>query len=217
MRTGILFDLDGTLLNTLEDLTDGVNYALAQFGCPPQTQKQIRSYLGNGAKQLIALSLPENNPPDVDAVLDVYRPYYNAHCQIKTAPYAGIPEALATLGKKYPIAVVSNKPDSATKPLVAQYFPGIYALGEKSDCPRKPAPDMLKKAMADIGVDRCVYIGDSEVDVLTAKNTGAPCIAVSWGFRDREDLVDSGAAYICDDPTQLVEMIEKLVGENYGE
>ena len=215
--TAILFDLDGTLLNTLEDLTDGVNYALAQFGCPPQTQKQIRSYLGNGAKQLIALSLPENNAPDVDAVLDVYRTYYNAHCQIKTAPYAGIPEALAILGKKYPIAVVSNKPDSATKPLVAQYFPGIYALGEKSDCPRKPAPDMLKKAMADIGVDRCVYIGDSEVDVLTASRAGAPCIAVSWGFRDREDLVEGGAQYICDDPVKLPEMIALIVGEIHGE
>lgn len=216
MDIGILFDLDGTLLNTLDDLTDSVNYALAQFNCPPRTPREVRSYLGNGAKQLIALSLPEENAPDVDAVLDVYRTYYNAHCQIKTGPYAGVPEALKKLGEKYPIAVVSNKPDSATKPLVAQYFPGIYALGEKSDCPRKPAPDMLKKAMADIGVDRCVYIGDSEVDVLTAKNTGVPCIAVSWGFRDREDLVSSGAAYICDDPAQLVDMIEKLVGESNG-
>jgi len=211
MGIGILFDLDGTLLNTLDDLTDSVNYALNQFGCPPRTPRQIRSYLGNGAKQLIALSLPEENAPDVDAVLDVYRTYYNAHCQIKTAPYTGIPEALAKLGEKYPLAVVSNKPDSATKPLVAQYFPGIYALGEKSDCPRKPAPDMLNKAMADIGVDSCVYIGDSEVDVLTAKNTGVPCIAVSWGFRDREDLISSGAEYICDDPNQLVDMIEKIV------
>lgn len=208
MRIGILFDLDGTLLNTLDDLTDAVNYALAQFGCPPRTPRDIRSFLGNGAKQLIALSLPQTDAPDVDAVLDVYRNYYNAHCQIKTGPYAGIPEALKKLGEKYPLAVVSNKPDSATKPLIAQYFPGIYALGEKSDCPRKPAPDMLKRAMADIGVEACVYVGDSEVDVLTAKNTGVPCIAVSWGFRDRDALEDSGAAYICDDPADLVEMIE---------
>lgn len=209
MRIGILFDLDGTLLNTLEDLTDGVNYALKQFDCPPQTPAQIRSYLGNGAKQLIALSLPENMQDQVDKVLDVYRAYYSAHCQIKTAPYAGIPEALAKLGEKYPIAVVSNKPDAATKPLIAQYFPGIYALGEKSDCPRKPAPDMLKKAMADIGVDACVYVGDSEVDVLTARNTGVPCVAVSWGFRDRDVLEESRPAFICDDTADLVEMIEK--------
>ena len=209
MRIGILFDLDGTLLNTLEDLTDGVNYALTQFGCPHQTPAQIRSYLGNGAKQLIALSLPEEKQADVDAVLDVYRAYYRDHCQIKTAPYAGIPEALETLSKKYPIAVVSNKPDAATKPLIAQYFPGVYALGETSDCPRKPAPDMLQKAMADIGVDTCVYVGDSEVDALTAKNTGVPCVAVSWGFRDRDVLEESQPAFICDDTKDLVEMIEK--------
>ena len=208
MRIGILFDLDGTLLDTLDDLTDSVNYALAQFNCPPQTPAQVRSYLGNGAKQLIALSLPEEMQPQVDAVLDVYRTYYSAHCQIKTAPYAGIPEALATLGKKYPIAVVSNKPDAATKPLCAQYFPGIYALGEKADCPRKPAPDMLQKAMADIGVDTCVYVGDSEVDALVARNTGVPCVAVSWGFRDRDVLEESKPAFICDDTADLVEMIE---------
>ena len=212
MRIGILFDLDGTLLNTLDDLTDAVNYALAQFNCPAQTPAQVRSYLGNGAKQLIALSLPENMQPQVDTVLDVYRTYYNAHCQIKTGPYLGIPEALAKLGEKYPVAVVSNKPDSATKPLIAQYFPGIYALGERSDCPRKPAPDMLKKAMADIGVDTCVYIGDSEVDALTARNTGVPCVAVSWGFRDRDVLEESNPEFICDDTADLVEMIEKAVG-----
>ena len=212
MRIGILFDLDGTLLNTLDDLTDAVNYALAQFDCPPRTPAQVRSYLGNGAKQLIALSLPEHMQPQVDTVLDVYRTYYNAHCQIKTGPYAGIPEALAKLGEKYPVAVVSNKPDSATKPLIAQYFPGIYALGERSDCPRKPAPDMLKKAMADIGVDTCVYIGDSEVDALTARNTGVPCVAVSWGFRDRDVLEESNPEFICDDTADLVEMIEKAVG-----
>ena len=211
MRIGILFDLDGTLLNTLDDLTDSVNYALAQFGCPAQTPAQVRSYLGNGAKQLIALSLPENMQSQVDEVLAVYRTYYNAHCQIKTGPYAGIPEALAALSEKYPIAVVSNKPDSATKPLIAQYFPGIYALGEKSDCPRKPAPDMLKRAMADIGVDSCVYVGDSEVDALTARNTGVPCVAVSWGFRDRDVLEESNPEFICDDTKNLVEMIEKAV------
>lgn len=211
MRIGILFDLDGTLLDTLADLTDGVNYALTQYGCPHQTPAQIRSYLGNGAKQLIALSLPETMQDQVDEVLDVYRTYYSAHCQIKTGPYAGIPEALKTLGEKYPIAVVSNKPDAATKPLIAQYFPGIYALGEKSDCPRKPAPDMLKKAMADIGVDTCVYVGDSEVDVLTARNTGVPCVAVSWGFRDRDVLEEANPAFICDDTADLVEMIEKAV------
>lgn len=216
MKTGVLFDLDGTLLDTLQDLTDSVNYALSQFGCPPRTDGEVRSFLGNGAKQLIALSLPAENAPDVDTVLAVYKKHYNAHCQDKTAPYAGIPEALEKLKEKYAVAVVSNKPDPAVKPLCARYFPGAYALGEAPDCPRKPAPDMLYKAMADIGVEKIVYIGDSEVDVLTANNAGAPCIAVSWGFRDREDLVASGAKYICDDPAMLPEMIEKILGENNG-
>ena len=216
MKIGILFDLDGTLLDTLQDLTDSVNYALAQFDCPPRTPADVRRFLGNGAKQLIALSLPEENAPDVDEALAVYKKYYKDHCQIKTAPYAGIPEALETLKEKYAIAVVSNKPDAAVKPLCAQYFPGVYALGETSDCPRKPAPDMLFKAMADIGVDKMVYVGDSEVDVRTASRAGAPCIAVSWGFRDREDLVDGGAKYICDDPVTLPQMAEKIVGEVYG-
>lgn len=217
MNIGILFDLDGTLLDTLQDLTDSVNYALAQFSCPPRTPMEVRSFLGNGAKQLIALSLPGENPPDVDAVLAVYKKYYNAHCQIKTAPYTGIPEALTQLKQKYTVAVVSNKPDPAVKPLCAQYFPGVYALGETADCPRKPAPDMLYKAMRDIAVDQFVYVGDSEVDVLTARNAGAPCVAVSWGFRDREDLVASGAKYICDNPAQLPEIIEKIIGEIHGE
>ena len=217
MKIGILFDLDGTLLDTLQDLTDSVTYALAQFDCPPVTPMDVRRFLGNGAKQLIALSLPKENAPDVDEVLAVYKKYYKDHCQIKTAPYGGIPEALEALKGKYPIAVVSNKPDIAVKPLCAQYFPGIYALGETSDCPRKPAPDMLFKAMADIGVEKIVYVGDSEVDVLTASRAGAPCIAVSWGFRDREDLIEGGAQYICDDPVKLLEMIAGIVGDTYGQ
>ena len=214
MKIGILFDLDGTLLDTLQDLTDSVNYALAQFDCPPRTPADVRRFLGNGAKQLIALSLPEENAPDVDAVLAVYKKYYKDHCQIKTAPYAGIPDALKTLKEKYAIAVVSNKPDIAVKPLCAQYFPGVYALGETSDCPRKPAPDMLFKAMADIGVDKMVYVGDSEVDVLTASRAGAPCIAVSWGFRDRDVLEQVGGKYFCEDPKQLAKAIEAIAAEN---
>lgn len=217
MKIGILCDLDGTLLDTLEDLTDSVNYALAQFGCPAVTPPQVRSYLGNGAKQLIALSLPEDRREETDAVLAVYKPHYAAHCQIKTRPYDGIPQALAQLQEKYPVAIVSNKPDSAVKPLCAQYFPGIYALGEDPGCPRKPAPDMLYKAMAAIGVDRCVYVGDSEVDVLTANNAGVPCLSVLWGFRDKPELAANSARYFCEQAADIPAMIEKIIGEFHGE
>ena len=153
--------------------------------------------------------MPEGADPE--EVFQVFRPYYDAHCQIKTQPYAGIPEALAALGKKYPMAVVSNKPDSAVKPLCARYFPGLYARGESADCPRKPAPHMVRKAMEAIGVDRCIYVGDSEVDVLTAKNAGVPCLSVLWGFRDREALEAAGAVYFCETPAELTAKLEEMI------
>ena len=206
MKTGILWDLDGTLLDTLADLTDALNYAMTQFGYPHRTMEDVRRFIGNGAHRLIALSVPEG--ADVDAVLQVYKTYYDAHCQIKTKPYDGILEALA---EKYPMAVVSNKPDSAVKPLCAQYFPGIFARGESADCPRKPAPDMLLKTMEAIGVDRCIYVGDSEVDVLTAKNAGVPVLSVLWGFRDRKEIEAEGGQHFCDDPAMLVEKLEEMI------
>lgn len=219
MKIGMLFDLDGTLLNTLEDLADSTNYALAQYGCPPRTVEEVRRFIGNGAKRLIALSLPgtQEDPP-VQEVLATYQAYYATHAQIKTRPYDGILDALTEIGKNYPIAIVSNKPDIAVKPLCAQYFPGIYARGESTDCPRKPAPDMLYKAMAEIGVDTCVYVGDSEVDVITAANAGVPCLSVLWGFRDREEIAQEGGKHFCTHPTQMLSMLEEIMGEidNYG-
>ena len=207
--TGILWDLDGTLLDTLADLADAVNFALTQFGYPVRTLEEVRRFVGNGARRLIALAVPED--ADVDAVLEVFRTYYDAHSQIKTRPYDGILEKLEQLGKKYPMAVVSNKPDSAVKILCAQYFPQLYALGESADCPRKPAPDMVFKAMKAIGVDRCVYIGDSEVDVLTAKNANVPCLSVLWGFRDREEIEAAGGKYFCGSTDELIEKIEEII------
>lgn len=209
MKTGILWDLDGTLLNTLEDLADAVNFSLRQFGYPVRSMEEVRCFVGNGARRLIERAVPENG--DVSAVLDTFRTYYNAHCQIKTKPYDGIMEALRKLGEKYPMAVVSNKPDSAVKPLCAEYFPGLYARGESADCPRKPAPDMVFKAMEAIGVETCVYVGDSEVDVLTARNAGVPCLSVLWGFRDRAEIIDAGGKYFCEDTAQLVEKLEELI------
>lgn len=211
MKTGILFDLDGTLLNTLEDLVDATNYALAAFGHPPRTLKEVRRFIGNGAENQIRLSLPDDRKEDLQQVLAVYKPYYTDHCQIKTKPYDGVLPALKTLGEKYPVAIVSNKPDAAVKALCADYFPGLYALGEAAGCPRKPAADMVYKAMEAIGVDRCIYVGDSEVDVLTAKNAGVPCISVLWGFRDREDMEAVGGSIYCEKTEDLVKIIEEII------
>ncbi len=209
MKTAILFDLDGTLLDTLEDLQDSVNYILAKYGYPLRSRSQIRQYLGSGARRLIEQALPEN--ADVDAALAEYQEYYRAHCRSKTRPYDGIPEALEILRQKYPVAIVSNKPDAPVKLLCADYFPGIYARGESLDCPRKPAPDMVQKTMASLGVEACVYVGDSEVDVQTARNAGVPCLSVLWGFRDRPDMEAENARYFCDAPRQLPEMIEIIL------
>lgn len=212
MKKGILFDLDGTLLDTLGDLTDSVNYALGQYNCPPRTIAEVREFIGNGAKRLIELSLPgKEDDPDVDEVLACYQQYYKTHNQIKTAPYRGIPEAIAALKGKYPIAIVSNKPDVATKLLCREFFGDVFARGESTDCARKPAPDMLLKAMAAIGVDSCVYVGDSEVDILTGQNTGAEVLSVTWGFRSRQELEQAGGKHFCDSPENLVQMLEELL------
>lgn len=205
MSIGFLFDLDGTLLNTLEDLADGTNHALAFFGYPRRTLEEVRRFVGNGAANLIAQAVPAGRDPA--PVLKAFQAYYPTHCRIKTAPYPGVLEALAELRKKYPIAIVSNKPDAAVKPLCAHYFPGIFALGETTGCPRKPDPAMVRKAMEAIGVTDCVYVGDSEVDVLTAKNAGVPCLSVLWGFRDREQI---GGSRYCETVDRLVPMLEEM-------
>lgn len=207
--TGVLFDLDGTLLNTLEDLQDAVNVSLAHFGYPSRSLEEVRRFVGNGARRLMELAVPEGEDPE--PVLKVFQAYYPTHCQIKTAPYPGVLELINAL--EQPVAIVSNKPDEAVKRLCADYFPGIYAIGESADCPRKPAPDMVFQAMKDIGVNRCVYIGDSEVDLATARNAQVPCITVLWGFRDRETLEEAGGKYFCQTPEELKAAISALTVE----
>lgn len=211
MKTGLLFDLDGTLLNTLEDLLDSTNYALRVHGFPERTLMQLRAVVGNGAANQIRKSLPEGTSEEtVQLVLTTYKAYYTNHCQIKTKPYEGIRDALEQLKCRYPVAIVSNKPDSAVKALCADWFPGVCALGEVADCPRKPAPDMVFKAMSAIGAERCIYIGDSEVDILTARNAQVPCLCVTWGFRDKDLLERSGGCTFCDQSAKLVEIIEEM-------
>lgn len=214
MKIGILWDLDGTLLDTLQDLAAGTNHALKEHGLPPRTVEEVRQFVGNGARRLIERAV--DGRADPDRVLDSFYTYYNVHCQDRTKPYDGILEALEELGRTYPMAVVSNKPDSAVKPLCAQYFPGLYARGESTGCPRKPAPDMVFKAMEAIGAESCIYVGDSEVDIATAKNAGVPCLSVLWGFRDREALTRAGASHFCGKPAELAKKIEEMVGKING-
>lgn len=206
--TGILFDLDGTLLDTLQDLADAVNYALSVHGYPCRTLPEIRRFIGNGAASLIAQSVPEG--VDSKPVLDTFRPYYQAHSQIKTAPYPGVLEALTKVREHYPVAIVSNKPDPAVKTLCAHFFPGIFALGEVPGCPRKPAPDMLYKAMEALGIDHFVYVGDGEGDVITARNAGANCVSVLWGFRDEPELRAVGGEYFCYETAALSDLIHQV-------
>lgn len=213
IKFGILWDLDGTLLDTLQDLTDSTNAALHRHGLPGRTREEVRRFVGNGAKKLIYSAV--DGRADPEAVLADFRDYYSAHCRDKTGPYAGISVALEKLGKRYPMAVVSNKPDEAVKLLAARYFPGLYARGEDTDCPRKPDPAMVLQAMKAIGVERCVYVGDSEVDIATAKNAGLPCLSVLWGFRDRGELEEAGAEHFCESPEALPEVIGEII-EKYG-
>ena len=213
-KTGILFDLDGTLLNTLEDLLDATNYALRIHGCPERTLEQLRQVVGNGAENQIRKSVVGDADPM--EVLKTYSAYYPAHCQIKTAAYPGIPEALEELKKEFPVAIVSNKPDEAVKTLCRQYFGDVFAMGEHPGCPRKPDPAMVRQAMEAIGVERCIYVGDSETDIRTARNAEVPCLSVTWGFRDVETLEQAGAEHFCHSPQALPAMLRTMIGEENG-
>ena len=182
---------------------------MRQFGYPEHSIDAVRRFVGNGARRLFEQAVPEGG--DVEAALAAFQSWYPDHCQIKTKAYDGIPEALEILKEKYPLAIVSNKPDPAVKVLCADYFPGIYARGESVDCPRKPAPDMVFKAMEAIGVEKCIYVGDSEVDVLTAQNAGVPCLSVLWGFRDRADMEEVGGNVFCENTADLVAKLEEMI------
>ncbi len=211
MKTAILFDLDGTLLNTLGDLHSATNHVLREFGYPERSMEEIRQFVGNGARRLIEQAIPAGEDTAED-VLAAFQVYYAAHCNELTAPYPGIPQALERL-KQYPLAVVSNKPDRAVKELAKIYFPGLYARGESEDCRRKPYPDMVFAAMKALGAERCVYVGDSEVDVQTAQNAGVPCLSVTWGFREQAVMEAAGSTRFCHDPADLPQYIEKILEE----
>jgi phosphoglycolate phosphatase len=206
----VIFDLDGTLLDTLGDLRDSVNYALAFHGYPTRTTEEVRQFVGNGVAKLVERALPgglEN--PDFSAVLATFRSHYQDHSQVLTAPYPGILSLLEELKKrKIPMAVVSNKMDSAVKPLCEHYFGNLIpvAIGEREGVHKKPAPDSVIQAAEELQVPLadCVYVGDSDVDLDTARNAGIPCIAVTWGFRSRAFLAEHGANCYADTPAEIL-------------
>ncbi len=207
----VIWDLDGTLLDTLADLTASTNAALAEFGFPPRTPEQIRQVVGNGAANQLRKSLPEGAQVDFDALLAFYKNHYRAHCNEATKPYPGIPEALdaiRAMGVKQ--AVVSNKPDPAVKTLCRAHFGDRLdaAVGECEGVRRKPAPDSVLRAAALLDCRAPVYVGDSEVDIATARNAGIDCISVSWGFRPEQTLRDAGAAAIAPDVNALLALLE---------
>ena len=204
----ILFDMDGTLLDTLTDMQAAVNYILEKYGYPTRTLEEVRRFVGNGAGPLIHRALPQGVDPDREAeILADYRAYYQAHNCVETRPYPGITALLAALRQQgCQIAIVSNKPHTAACELAERFFPGVPTFGESPETPRKPAPDMVFHALTALGAekDTAVYVGDSEVDVQTARNAGLPLIAVSWGFRGREALAAAGAETIVDTAAELL-------------
>lgn len=211
--TTIIFDMDGTVLNTLDDLTDSVNYVLAKFGMPRHESWEYRKFFGNGIRYALQCAVPEGTSEEtIDRMLPVFREHYDVHCLDKTRPYAGIPELMAALKEKgYRMAIVSNKIDSAVKELNDRFFSKYVdvAIGEKAGIKRKPAPDTVFAALHELGspTKEAIYIGDSEVDYETAVNSGLPCISVLWGFRDKDFLIGRGASLFAENPEDVLSIL----------
>lgn len=211
--TTVIFDLDGTLLNTLEDIRASVNHILTKYGFEERTLEQIRRAVGNGSGVLLERSLPQGRAtPGFDGILAEYVDWYEAHNAIKTAPYEGVTQLLQALtASEHKLAVVSNKPDANTKALVRKFFgPWVsVAIGERPGIARKPAPDSVKAAMAELWSYpyETVYVGDSDVDLKTARAAGIDCISVAWGFRTRELLTECGAKTIISSPSELLKLV----------
>lgn len=206
-----IFDLDGTLLDTLDDLTDSMNYMLGKHNFPIRTRDEVRNFVGNGVRKLVERAVPPEYKADdefIDKFYNDFSLYYNSNSDVKTSPYPGTIDMLDRLLENgFDIAIVSNKIDSAVKSLSSKFFGGRIrsAIGEKPSIRHKPEPDMVFMAMEEMGANKMdsIYIGDSEVDIETARNAGIPCVSVLWGFKDRKFLEESGA-------TMLVHSMEEL-------
>ena len=216
----VIFDLDGTLLNTLEDLADSTNYAMRAFGLKERSINEVRNFVGNGVDVLIERAVEGAIPKEQELeCLDVFKQHYSKNMDNKTKPYDGIMDVIKELLKRgYHIAIVSNKFDAAVKGLNVDYFEGLFpvAIGASDTVAKKPAPDSVIKALQELHSDkeRAVYVGDSDVDIMTARNSGLPCISVTWGFRDEELQRSMGTDYIIHKQDELLDVLD---GRNRGE
>lgn len=206
----VIFDLDGTLLNTLDDLHQSVSYALKTLSLPPKSIEETRLAVGDGIGNLIARSIEGGKEnPLFDACLSLFKGYYALHSTDFTAPYPDVPSLLQALRTNgYKLGVVSNKIDSAVQTLCERYFKGLLdvTVGEREGVRRKPYPDSLFSCLEALGVlpEEAVYVGDSEQDILTAKNAGIPCLSVTWGFRNEATLLKSGATTLVNAPDEIL-------------
>ena len=216
MYEAIVFDLDGTLLDTLDDLFDAVNVALKKNGLPLRTKEEVRSFVGNGIVKLMERASGSKENVDKEKLVEDFKNYYGEHCKDKTKPYDGILEALRSLRRmRVKTGVLSNKADFAVKLLAKEYFDGLLDMAagenEAAGIRKKPAPDALFTAMQSLGTDKTntLYVGDSEVDIQTAKNAGIACVLVTWGFKDRAFLLENGAEILIDEPKELIKIAEE--------
>ena len=213
MYKAVLFDMDGTVLNTLGDLADAMNYSLRHFNMPEREEEELKTFLGKGPAHFVRCSVAEGTSPELcRQVQDFYEEYYDSHCQIRTAPYQGIPELMERLkARGIKLAVISNKQEPAVKILAQRHFRGLLelAVGTGPSIPCKPDPSAVLSAMERMGVqaEESLYVGDMDVDLNTARNAGIDCIGVAWGFMGRKKLEDLGAARIADSPEALGDMI----------
>lgn len=213
MYDTVIFDLDGTLLNTLDDLRDSTNYALASFGFPERTTDEIRRFVGNGIRKLIERAVPEGTSKEVtDEVLEKFKEHYNIHCNDKTGPYQGIPELLLELKKRgIKMGIATNKVKSAADKLNEIYFDGFIdeVAGVEEGIIPKPDKMMINNLMNRLNASKetTLYIGDSQVDVQTAANAGLKLIAVLWGFRNRDELIAEGASVFVKEPMEIMNYI----------
>ena len=208
----IFFDLDGTVVDSLQDIADAVNHTMDHFGLPRRTPDELKPHLGWGVGHLMRAILPDFSQARVDEVLDYYRPYYARHASDRSRPFDGILPMMERLkGDGLLLAILSNKPDAAVQPLARQFFSGLVSLavGELEGVRRKPHPDMVEAAARQLNVplERCLYVGDTEVDIDTAKNADIDCACVTWGFRTREQLKKAGASIVVDTPENLTSYI----------
>lgn len=215
----VVFDLDGTLLDTLQDLYESTNYALMEMGMPLRRLDEVRHFVGNGVRRLIERAVPEQtDEARLETCFAHFQRHYLRHCQDHTRLYPGIDHLLRTLHERgFLLAIVSNKLQAGVDELYEAYFRGVVdvAIGEREGVRRKPAPDMVHLALQELRIYACeaIYVGDSEVDLATARAASLPCTSVLWGFRTREELLRAGATWLVETPGELLD--ELLVfGQN---